>query len=401
MRAEELLRLYAGMTNDVSLFLGLATATATALGAAVALDLLRFGQSAPEETQPKQPKQPKQGWRRGLATIVLVMAVLGIGAALIAVAKGHSTSLLTWLMFVGLSAPALFALFRSFDRILERNRIVWIAWLLSIAGIGALLAITSPDFFRNLFSPDTDEDVVTLQAADASDPNKSGCSPTGADIPNSRAVIRDGDHYLGAIYLRYSIACKTIWARVDGLPSRLPRAMHFVLTSGRRRLHKKRDAVTFNYDLTNQLVVGTSCVQGSFYYGSGKERLAYTNTPCVTIDKPAELKRNPVIPEPPGAAPPDGFPEQQGAFGIGTHANPHRPQENGPIVAPYQRVEVSCKVWTQHVKAAQPDGYMYRIATAPWSNDYYAPASSFWNGDRPGRKVLHDTDWSVPDCGEG
>jgi hypothetical protein len=33
------------------------------------------------------------------------------------------------------------------------------------------------------------------------------------------------------------------------------------------------------------------------------------------------------------------------------------------------------------VASENPDGYWYRIASAPWSNGYYSPANTFMNGD--------------------
>ena len=65
----------------------------------------------------------------------------------------------------------------------------------------------------------------------------------------------------------------------------------------------------------------------------------------------------------------------------------------------YQWVDVSCKVYAPQIQSANPDGYWYRIATAPWNNQYYAVANTFWNGDVPGQKpYTHFTDWAVRDC---
>src|SRR5262245_45995534 len=80
---------------DVSLYLGLATAIATALGAAVHFDLLK-----PRESF----------WQRAGAMLIISAAVLGVVSALIAVGKGRSQAPLTQLMFIGLACPALYAL---------------------------------------------------------------------------------------------------------------------------------------------------------------------------------------------------------------------------------------------------------------------------------------------------
>lgn len=375
------------MTNDVTLFLGLATATATALGAAVALGLLTLDE-----------RRDRSRWRAPLAAAVLAVAVLGIGAALIAVGKGQSTRLLTWLMFLGLAAPSVFALHRAFARIIARDRYANAVWLASIASVGILLAITSPSVYRNLFDPDEADAVVRFAVSDRSDPNQSGCSPTGREIPGTRVDIVDGDRHYGVMYLKYSTACGTVWARVDGLPERLAGPMHFNLISGNLRAEKAVESVTFHYDFTDQLRLRTSCIQGEFYYGTTARR-ALTRTRCASIDDPDQLAADPAVPPAPGAPADRTVPEQQGALGTGTYSHPHRRRQDGPRMAPFQRVDVTCKVWTTRVRTAWPDdGYLYRIATPPWSNRFYAPALSFWNGDKPGAQVAHNTDWDVPNC---
>lgn len=372
------------MSNDVSLFLGLATATATALGAAVALGLLR-------------PDRTSRGRReRALASVVLLLAVLGIGSALIAVGKGHTTRGLTWLMFIGLSAPAVFALARAFSRIIGSRRYATLAWVGSMASVLALLAVSSPGFFSDLFSGDDGEPVVKITVADRSDPNMSGCSPTGRAIPGTRVDVVDEDLHYGVIYLKHSPACDTIWARVDGLPNELPAPMHFTLRRGNQRVTKTMDAIEDHYEFTDQLKVRATCVQGEFSYGDGR---ALARTPCVDASDVEDLPADPAIPAPPDAAPPAvTVTELQGSIGVGTYSNPHRRRQDGQRVPPFARVEVSCKVWTRVPEAGPHDGYMYRLASPPWANRYYAPALSFWNGDKPGERATHFTDWHVPNC---
>jgi hypothetical protein len=167
------------MTNDVSLFLGLATATATALGAAVGLGLLR-------------PDRTGRGSReRAAAVSVLSVAVLGIGAALIAVGKGHTTGLLTWLMFLGLAAPALFALRRALARlVLAKRAMRAVFYGLCIASV-ALIGITSPDFIRELFNPhDIYRERADAMAATNIEhrTNYSTCRSNGRDCPGPAYV---------------------------------------------------------------------------------------------------------------------------------------------------------------------------------------------------------------------
>ena len=108
-------------------------------------------------------------------------------------------------------------------------------------------------------------------------------------------------------------------------------------------------------------------------------------------------------PDDPGAPqplpPPPTWTEQEGSHGVDTFTNPYNASGKGSRIAPYQSVEVSCKVYAPQIQSANPDGYWYRIASSPWSDKYYAVANTFWNGDVPGQlPYTHDTDFNVPDC---
>ncbi len=123
---------------DVSLYLGVATAIATSLGASVSLGLL---------------KPADRDISRIWSAAVLSMAVLGIGAALIAVGKGHSTTLLTRVMFVGLLLPALYALHGALDRMFLRRRSVNATFAALAIAVCGLLLWASPSFVEKLFNP--------------------------------------------------------------------------------------------------------------------------------------------------------------------------------------------------------------------------------------------------------
>jgi hypothetical protein len=109
-----------------------------------------------------------------------------------------------------------------------------------------------------------------------------------------------------------------------------------------------------------------------------------------------------VTPTPPVVTPPTPprtWAEQQGSRGVDTFTNPYNASGKGPRIAPYQWVDVLCKVYAPQIASANPDGYWYRIASAPWSGNYYSPANTFWNGDVPGRlPYTHNTDFNVPNC---
>jgi hypothetical protein len=68
----------------------------------------------------------------------------------------------------------------------------------------------------------------------------------------------------------------------------------------------------------------------------------------------------------------------------------------GPEIEESKTVEVTCKVFAPEIASVEPDGYWYRIHSAPWSEEYYAAANAFLNGGGVGDPVY--TDPSVPDC---
>ena len=84
--------------------------------------------------------------------------------------------------------------------------------------------------------------------------------------------------------------------------------------------------------------------------------------------------------------------------GVNTFSNYAFPAGEGEPIPPGHRVEVSCKVFAPSIASVVPDGYWYRIASAPWRNGFYAPANTFLNGDPPNGPYLHNTDFSVPTC---
>jgi hypothetical protein len=104
-------------------------------------------------------------------------------------------------------------------------------------------------------------------------------------------------------------------------------------------------------------------------------------------------------PQPTPQPVPQRWPEQQGSRGANTFTNPFNASGVGVRIEPYQWVDVSCKVYAPQITSANPDGYWYRIASAPWNDQYYAVANTFWNGDIPGQTpYTHNTDWAVRDC---
>jgi hypothetical protein len=83
---------------------------------------------------------------------------------------------------------------------------------------------------------------------------------------------------------------------------------------------------------------------------------------------------------------------------VNTFTNYHNASGMGTPIAAGQWVQVSCKVYDPYIASVNPDGYWYRIASAPWNNAYYSPANTFMNGDPYGGPYTHNTDFAVPNC---
>jgi len=83
---------------------------------------------------------------------------------------------------------------------------------------------------------------------------------------------------------------------------------------------------------------------------------------------------------------------------VNTFLNYHNASGMGPAITAGQWVEVSCKMYDPFIASVNPDGYWYRIASAPWSNAYYSPANTFMNGDPYGGPYTHNTDFAVQNC---
>jgi hypothetical protein len=84
--------------------------------------------------------------------------------------------------------------------------------------------------------------------------------------------------------------------------------------------------------------------------------------------------------------------------GADTFANYQNASGPGPRLGFLQPVQVSCKVHAPTIDSASPGGYWYRIASAPWNDEYYAVANTFLNGDSVDGPYNHHLDEAVPDC---
>jgi hypothetical protein len=70
--------------------------------------------------------------------------------------------------------------------------------------------------------------------------------------------------------------------------------------------------------------------------------------------------------------------------------------ERGPDIRVGETVEVTCKIFAPAVEWSEPEGYWYRIHSAPWNDEYYAAANEFRNVSGGGEAI--PTDRNVVDC---
>jgi hypothetical protein len=145
--------------------------------------------------------------------------------------------------------------------------------------------------------------------------------------------------------------------------------------------------------------------------GSSVNTACYTNArpDSITIEVAgvrsgflANSTATPVAPVTPTPAPTSSvrtYTEQAGTAGSPTFLNPVNAGGPGQRIGAMAYVEVFCKFYAPQIASVNPDGYWYKVASAPWSGTYFAPANNFWNGDVPGVKpYVHNTDFAVPDC---
>jgi hypothetical protein len=89
--------------------------------------------------------------------------------------------------------------------------------------------------------------------------------------------------------------------------------------------------------------------------------------------------------------------EQEGNLGAPTFSDPTAGAGEGPRVESNATVEVSCKLFDLEIASIEPDGYWYRLHSAPYNDMFYAAANTFWNGAASGGEVIN-TDLRVPVC---
>ncbi len=121
--------------------------------------------------------------------------------------------------------------------------------------------------------------------------------------------------------------------------------------------------------------------------------------PDIPLPAPAEPPPIPAVP--PVTAPAGTSPvaeQETPTHDAETFTSYHEPFYYGPPISAGQWVEVACQVYDPTDPISAPGGYWYLLANAPWSNEYFAPARTFMNGDPENGPYTHFTDLAVPDC---
>jgi len=121
--------------------------------------------------------------------------------------------------------------------------------------------------------------------------------------------------------------------------------------------------------------------------------------PTVKDSVPASDSPSPSASRSTAMAPATTYPEEAyNRHGVPTFENYSSVSGPGPDLGFTQVVQVSCKVYDPSIPSVSPDGYWYRIASAPWDNRYYAAANTFLNGLLPSNPNTNYYDPRVPNC---
>ncbi|MGZ4548354.1 MAG: hypothetical protein ACXVF0_02385 [Blastococcus sp.] len=91
------------------------------------------------------------------------------------------------------------------------------------------------------------------------------------------------------------------------------------------------------------------------------------------------------------------YPEKTGHIGANTFADPRTLLDNAQPIPKDTTVQVRCRYYAPSIPSVTPDGFWYLIDSGDWAGRW-SPANSFMNGDLPGARTVHNTDFAVPLC---
>jgi hypothetical protein len=219
-----------------------------------------------------------------------------------------------------------------------------------------------------------------------------GCSADAQ--PAGSAVLRRRNGSAHA-ELRYSPACNAGWIRVRSTAFIVqPSAWHPGAPSVKRA---NGASSVWRWSLMVSAVGGGQICGGAQIYNLLGRWLQWWFAGCFNPPQAQPQPQPEPHPQPP--APQQTWWEQESVnHPVNTFLNYHNASGMGPPIGTGQWVQVSCKVYDPYITSVNPDGYWYRIASAPWNNNYYSPANTFMNGDPPAGPYTHNTDFAVRDC---
>lgn len=126
------------------------------------------------------------------------------------------------------------------------------------------------------------------------------------------------------------------------------------------------------------------------FYATVSDKYGVYSAPSPTV------RRIVSYPQPPPE--PQRWREQQATRGADTFRNYHNASGKGPRIEPREWVTVTCRVYDPYI-SSNSGGWWYLIYSSPWNDEYYAPASTFWNGDVEGQEpYTHNVDENVRVC---
>jgi len=91
------------------------------------------------------------------------------------------------------------------------------------------------------------------------------------------------------------------------------------------------------------------------------------------------------------------YTETTGSIGANTFADPRTLIDHAQPIPADTAVQVRCRYYAPSIPSVTPDGFWYLIDSGDWAGRW-SPANSFMNGDVPGGRTVHNTDFAVPLC---
>jgi hypothetical protein len=91
------------------------------------------------------------------------------------------------------------------------------------------------------------------------------------------------------------------------------------------------------------------------------------------------------------------YAETTGSIGANTFADPRTLIDNAQPIPADTTLQVRCRYYAPSIPSVTPDGFWYLIDSGDWAGRW-SPANSFMNGDVPGARTVHNTDFAVPLC---